>query len=221
MPDMLILPTGDVLLVNGAARGTAGWNNAVSPVLTPFLYIADGIPGRKFVVLDATTTARMYHSSAVLLPGGSVLVGGSNPHRRYNFSGKPYPTELSLEIYRPYYLRTEHAELRPSILTVETSGNGGMSVAYGEPFGVTMVLRDYHGGGVSVALVAPSFSTHSFAMNQRMVVLHSLGLQKLSDVAYKATANGPPSRSVAPPGYYMLFLVHAGIPSEAVWVRLL
>ena len=44
------------------------------------------------------------------MPGGVILVGGSNPHRRYNFSGKSYPTELSLEVYQPYYLGPQYAE---------------------------------------------------------------------------------------------------------------
>ena len=222
MPDMIVLPTGDVIIINGASRGTAGWNDAVGPVLTPVLYRTGKPLGRRFLVLNPTTIPRMYHSSAVLLPGGGILVGGSNPHRRYNFTGKPYPTELSLEVYQPYYLGPQYAELRPSILTVEASAQ---VVSYGQVFSVTFVLPAYRpsgqGGGVSVALITPSFSTHSYAMNQRMLVLDVAGLDKLSDVTYKVTARGPPNSAVGPPGYYMLFVVHAGVPSEGVWVKVM
>jgi hypothetical protein len=30
----------------------------------------------------------------------------------------------------------------------------------------------------------------------------------------------PPKRGVAPPGYYMLFVLHQGVPSVARWVQL-
>lgn len=38
MADMLILPTGDILIINGARHGTAGWGSATTPSLAPFLY---------------------------------------------------------------------------------------------------------------------------------------------------------------------------------------
>ena len=41
MGDMLLLPTGDVLIINGAAKGTAGWGVAREPVLNPLLYHPD------------------------------------------------------------------------------------------------------------------------------------------------------------------------------------
>jgi len=31
---------------------------------------------------------------------------------------------------------------------------------------------------------------------------------------------GPSSAEIAPPGYYLLYVVHSGIPSSGVWVRL-
>lgn len=36
--NMLILPTGHILIINGAKRGSAGWNNAASLSLRPYLY---------------------------------------------------------------------------------------------------------------------------------------------------------------------------------------
>nr|CAD1830419.1 unnamed protein product [Ananas comosus var. bracteatus] len=58
MGDMVLLPTGDVLIINGAARGTAGWGLGREPVLHPVLYKVGGIrsnESRGFEVLRPTT----------------------------------------------------------------------------------------------------------------------------------------------------------------------
>ena len=218
MPDMVLLPTGNVVILNGAANGTAGWENAANPVLYPVLYkpdLPDPLP--RFELLAPGKTPRMYHSSAVLVPDGRILVGGSNPHRGYDFLAYPYPTELSLDAYHPDYLGPEFETLKPSIIAVEAANN---TASYGGNFSVTFSLQMLRSvAGISVALVAPSFTTHSFAMNQRVVVLDVAAVEEVAPFAYKVTARGPHSPAVAPPGYYMVFIVHAGIPSVAVWVQ--
>ncbi|KAM5567103.1 aldehyde oxidase GLOX-like [Rosa sericea] len=218
MGDMLLLPNGDVLILNGAANGTAGWEDAINPVLHPVLYKTyEPDPRRRFVVLNPTTIPRMYHSSCLLLPDGRILVGGSNPHQMYNFR-RAFPTELSLEAYLPPYLSPSSAPLRPTIISIEAEG--GNIVSYGQEFSVNFGLSVYRPGvAVTVALVTPSFTTHSLAMNQRVVVLEVASLKRLSVFDYKITARGPQSTTVAPPGYYMIFIVHAGVPGQALWVK--
>ncbi|PRQ40862.1 putative galactose oxidase [Rosa chinensis] len=218
MGDMLLLPNGDVLILNGAANGTAGWEDAINPVLHPVLYKTyEPDPSRRFVILNPTTIPRMYHSSCLLLPDGRILVGGSNPHQMYNFR-RAFPTELSLEAYIPPYLSPSSALLRPTIISIEAEG--GNIVSYGQEFSVNFGLSVYRPGvAITVALVSPSFTTHSLAMNQRVVVLEVASQKRLSVFDYKITARGPPSTTVAPPGYYMIFIVHAGVPGQALWVK--
>ncbi|XP_039023762.1 aldehyde oxidase GLOX-like [Hibiscus syriacus] len=215
MPDMVLLPTGDVIIINGAANGTAGWEDAVNPVLNPVLYSVNEEPDRRFTVLSPSKIPRLYHSVAMLLPVGSILVGGSNPHTSYVYTGL-YPTELSLEAYNPYYLDLKFNSIRPSIISVESSGS---SVLYGQRFGIAFSLSLYKQGEAFAALISPPFTTHSFGMNQRMVALKTASVVQLTMFEYKLQVYGPINANVAPPGYYMLFVVHSGIPSHAVWVK--
>lgn len=48
--DMVLLPTQEVLLINGAQSGVAGWNMAENPVLNPVLYRPNGALGSRFTV---------------------------------------------------------------------------------------------------------------------------------------------------------------------------
>lgn len=217
MNDMLLLPTGAVILINGATNGSAGWNDAVNPVFHPVLYLPEEHPAQRFVVMNPSDIPRMYHSTAALLPDGRILVGGSNPHPTYNFTAYPYRTELSLEAFYPPYLDPLYAHLKPTILGVKSTGG---TVSYKEMFSVTFVLTFYRSDlGMSVVMMTPSFNTHSVSMNQRMLVLKLVNVERLLAYGYKVNVIGPTNVNVAPPGYYMLFLVNAGIPSHAVWVR--
>ncbi|KAK4720418.1 hypothetical protein R3W88_010651 [Solanum pinnatisectum] len=218
MPDMLLLPTGDVLILNGAANGAAGWENAIDPVLNPGLYRPDEPdPGRRFTVLTPTTIARMYHSSAILLPDGRILVGGSNPHSTYNFTGVKYPTELSLEAFSPPYLATQYAHLRPLNQAIDV----GQVLSYGQQFSITFTLPfPQPDAEFMVSMIPPSFTTHSFGMNQRLLFLEIVGVERLFMFGYRVIVFAPPTRNIAPPGYYMVFVVHQGVPGHSVWVKI-
>ncbi|CAM8942888.1 unnamed protein product [Rhodiola kirilowii] len=56
-------------------------------------------------------------------------------------------------------------------------------------------------------------------MNQRMVVLETLATTHVSSSAYKVSVRGPTNGNIVPRGYYMLFVVHDGIPGTAVWIK--
>ncbi|XP_047959780.1 aldehyde oxidase GLOX-like [Salvia hispanica] len=220
MPDMIVLPTADVIILNGAGKGTAGWDSAVDPVLHPLLYRTNEPDARKrFSVLNPTTIPRLYHSAATLLPDGRILVGGSNPHVLYKFTGVRYPTELSLEAFSPPYLGSARTHLRPSILSVEGSADG-LTISYGQRFSVTFSLMVEPEGEFTVTMVAPAFNTHSFAMNQRLLVLYVADVQQVYSLTHRVIVHAPPTANVAPPGYYMVFVVHHGVPSHSVWIRI-
>ncbi|WOL15066.1 hypothetical protein Cni_G23847 [Canna indica] len=217
MGDMLLLPTCDVLIVNGAAAGTAGWDLARDPVTSPVLYRPDSPVGSRFDVLNQSETARMYHSTAVLDTYGRVLVGGSNPHNGYVFANVTFPTELSLEAFYPPYLS---AGPRPRLL------NAKAEVGYGEMVTVQFeAAGEYYSAcsalNLEVVAIAPAFSSHALGMNQRVVVLPVMRAGWTpQQFVYEAVVVTPPSPEVAPPGYYLWFVVHGGVPSVGVWVRI-
>jgi hypothetical protein len=66
----------------------------------------------------------------------------------------------------------------------------------------------------SVALVRNGAVTHAFNADQRLV---GVSFTKGSGVL---TVTAPPNHNIAPPGYYMLFLVNnSGVPSVASFIQ--
>ena len=103
MGDMIILPTSDVLIINGAQIGSQGWGAASNPAFQPCLYATYNAANR-FTLLAPTTIARMYHSTANLLTDGRILLAGSNTHQFYTYNNTAFPTEFRVEAFSPPYL---------------------------------------------------------------------------------------------------------------------
>ena len=74
-------------MLNGARVGSGGGFMADDPVLQPVIYNPSASAGSRFETMPATTIPRLYHSAAVLLPSGEVLVSGSNPAVGYSAKG--------------------------------------------------------------------------------------------------------------------------------------
>ncbi|MFL6575505.1 MAG: galactose oxidase-like domain-containing protein [Povalibacter sp.] len=144
--------------------------------------------------------ARLYHSVALLLPDGSVMVGGGGaaPDAPVN--------NLHSEIYYPPYLYDApgHFASRPSITSAPDT------LLAGQPFTVgvnsTTIQR--------VTLVKTGAVTHSFNMDQRFVELAFTASDKVLSIEM-------PSRATdIPPGYYLMFVINsAGRPSRGRMVR--
>ncbi|KAG7021294.1 Aldehyde oxidase GLOX1, partial [Cucurbita argyrosperma subsp. argyrosperma] len=219
MGDMLILPTGDLLILNGATSGTSAWNFAEGPNFTPVLYSPDKPLGQRFKPLLATTIPRMYHSSAAVLPDGQILVAGSNTNAGYLYDVK-YPTELRVEKFSPPYLDPSNAAFRPAIdeQSLELSWQYGGEFSVNFNLKVDGVLDEEN--DIRVSIYPPPFTTHGYSMNQRLVVLSIKEVAETGAGAYKVTVAAPPSGIIAPPGFYMLFVVYRGIPSVATWIQI-
>jgi hypothetical protein len=210
MGDMLILPTGEVLIINGASQGTAGWGLGRQPNLAPVLFTP---VNNRFQVMSETGIPRLYHSTANVMPDGSVLVGGSNPNFGYTFKGTLFPTELSIQRYNPYYLNKGYDGRRPYITAISN-----VNLGYGTSFTVT-----YHTAqalnGVAFHLYAPPFTTHTYSMNQRMLVLGSNAPVRVGR-SYVSRVYAPPNAVTAPSAYHLLTVVNQGTPSASAWVHI-
>ncbi|TYH04204.1 hypothetical protein ES288_A09G280100v1 [Gossypium darwinii] len=225
MGDMIVLPNGNILLINGASSGTAGcvrdvtgWEQGRDPVLSPVLYQPDNNIGSRFELQNPTTIPHMYHSTAALLRDGRVLVGGSNPHAFYNFTGVLFSTELSLEAFSPAYLDSKFNELRPTIIAPKSMSG----IRYQKKYTIEVVLNNdkVDESSVSVTMFAPAFNMHSFSMNQRLLVLENEKVTVVDNSMYNVEATTPRSRNITPSGFYLLFMVHQDISSQGIWVRL-
>ena len=196
MPDAVLLPDGTVLVVNGSSTGVA--DNGINPVLEADLYDP---ATDTWTTLGAMRVPRLYHSTALLLPDGRVLTAGKD--EEFN----PYPfnyPEYRIEVFSPPYL---FKGPRPVIAAAPSA------IGYAATFDVDTPDA---GAITAAALLAPGAVTHSFNMGQRHV-----GLQIVATGTGAVSLAAPPDPHVAPPGYYMLFLLNAaGVPSIASFVHL-
>ncbi|HET7770109.1 MAG TPA: galactose oxidase-like domain-containing protein, partial [Chloroflexota bacterium] len=196
MPDAVLLPDGTVLVTNGSSTGVA--DNGINPVLEADLYDP---ATDTWTTMAAMRVPRLYHSTALLLPDGRVLTAGKD--EEFN----PYPfnyPEYRIEVFSPPYL---FKGPRPTI----TAAPGAIG------YGATFEVETPDGGTVAAAcLMAPGAATHSFNMGQRHV-----GLTVAAAAGGSVWLVAPPDANVAPPGYYMLFLLSAaGVPSVGKFVQL-
>ncbi|MGZ6968990.1 MAG: galactose oxidase-like domain-containing protein [Acidimicrobiia bacterium] len=145
--------------------------------------------------MASPTVPRVYHSSALLLPDGRVATFGGNPVNNF---------EMRVEIFTPPYL--QQSTPRPAITfsPTEINYNGTYSILTSQ----AAALR-------SAVLVRPGAVTHSTDPDQRLVDLPLTAIN--GGISVKVTN----SANIAPPGWYMLFVVDGnGVPSVAKWVHL-
>ena len=141
-------------------------------------------------------------ATALLLPDGRVLAAG---HDAY-LNAPPFDhSRYQLEAFSPPYL---FRGPRPLI-----------SAAPGQTsYGSTIEIRTSDAADIqSVALIRQGSVTHTINTDQRYVGLAILPPRQ-SD---RLTVQAPPDANIAPPGYYMLFIVNGrGVPSVAAWIRI-
>ncbi|KAG2485822.1 hypothetical protein HYH03_015532 [Edaphochlamys debaryana] len=224
----VLLPNGQVLLINGAQRGLLGDAAAGGvamlnePNFRPVLYDPEAAPGLRFTTLARSQIARLLHSTAGLTLDGGVLVAGGDRSKAYTCSEPHSPSpwgfpEFRVEVFSPpFVFDTPH---RPVITSTSDP------FRYGETDIITFTLEDPTANVTSVVLVAPSSDTHGFNMHQRVVELEILAYdtdnnhRAASQGQHTVTVRAPPSAAVAPAGPYMLYLVAGTTYGPGVWVK--
>ncbi|MFN0140425.1 MAG: galactose oxidase-like domain-containing protein [Pyrinomonadaceae bacterium] len=186
----VILPTGHVFVTGGTSTPGSEEVSQAGCVREGEVY-DPGIDWDSSTYLPGTGTwthveragvRRHYHSSALLMPDGSVWTAGSN--------GDGTARELRIEIYRPPYMgqvARPRIEESPAAITYRSTFSVGVA-------GAGAIRR--------VALMRCGTVTHAFDGDQRYVDLEFAvsGDDSLSVVA-------PPDPSIAPPGFYMLWVI--------------
>ena len=138
---MVLLPDGTYMLMNGAMQGVAGFGLATEPNMQALLYDPTQPLNSRFSILNSTIVARMYHSEAILLPDGSVLVSGSDPE------DPRFPQEYRVERYVPPYINAGLQQ--PSFEIVDNKTDW----AYGETVTISVTLHQGSTDGMRVSLI--------------------------------------------------------------------
>ena len=187
------LPDGSVI-ATGGLTSSDGYKlqNAVLPV-----EIWDPAT-ETWSTMAAQANGRGYHSTALLLPDGRVLVAGGG-----QLPGYPVTNQTNAQIFSPPYL---FKGPRPAITSAP------QTVQFASKFIVGTANPD----GISkVSLVRLGDDTHAFDQNQRFVPL------TFRSIGGNLEVDSPANPNLAPPGYYMLFIVdQVGVPSVSTMVRL-
>ncbi len=193
-----VLPSGQVAVTGGSKFNDRGDGDTVLQS-----EIWDPKTGR-WSVGASGAVYRGYHSTAILLQNGALLLAGG---------GAPGPVNnQNAEAYYPPYLFTSvngKAALapRPQIVSLST-----VQVQHGQNLQFELTSQN---GLAQVVLVGLSQTTHSFNATQRR---HAVAFtQADTTVSVQAPASG----NIAPPGYYQLVAIdQKGVPSPGVIVAL-
>jgi len=187
------------LLPDGTVLATGGEKNTDVFDQTQAVFPAElwSPVTESWTTLAPLSVPRFYHSTALLLPDARVLVAGGG-----RWGGGAVDDQLSAEIYSPPYL---FKGTRPAITSAPSA------LAYNSPFSV--VTPDA-ARIASVSMLPLGTVTHHFNQNQRYLNL------PFQVIAGGLSIQAPANANIAPPGYYMLFLVDTnGVPSLAAIMK--
>jgi hypothetical protein len=148
---------------------------------------------------------RLYHSVALLMPDATVLTGGGGSPNTFLA-----PNNLNAEVYYPPYLfkkdgSGEFAE-RPKIKSAPDQASYGAQVDLGVD--AQAITR--------VTFIKVASATHAQVFDQRYMELKIVAKE-----ASKISVQMPDKMTVAPPGFYQVFVFNQdGTPSVAKILRL-
>jgi chitodextrinase len=187
LPDGTVLVTGGGRTVNREDQSTA--------VKQAELWDPNS---ETWTTLASEQVGRLYHSTAVLMQDGRVLISGGG-----RFSDSPQPSDMeNAEWFAPPYL---FKGPRPVITSAPTTLSYGAQFTVQTPDAARIA---------KVSLVRLANVTHTINMGQRFLPL------TFTQGAGSLTVTAPPNANYATPGYYMLFIVDTnGVPSVAPIVK--
>jgi hypothetical protein len=191
----VLLPDGKILMVGGISSyghsdDTHGEHGAV---LEAEMY--DPLTNN-WTLMAAQQKARVYHSTALLLPDARIISMGSNPRAK--------SIEKTIEVFSPPYLFWGE---RPEIF--QHPGQ----IAYGQAFSIRVFPARQIG---QVVLMRPEVLTHVTNTDQRLLELE---FKIMDEETLKV--QGPPTPAHMPRGYCLLFVLDNGfVPSVGKFVQL-
>ncbi|MEM7307289.1 MAG: galactose oxidase early set domain-containing protein [Planctomycetota bacterium] len=209
-PATVILPNADIAVIGGHVPGDPF---GFIELNAEYIHLRDGLPYsvEEGNPLDDREDEiwRGYHTVALLLPDGRVMVTGG---RAGGANSSPIE-RASVQFLSPPYMFQE----RPVINTAPST----MTAGSGQVYTVTSSSPINE-----VVLVGFGSMTHSVDMNQRHLQLRKVEAVPIEGpmpmLSYVAAVKAP-SKRWAPPGYYMLFVLTGPnrVPSEAKIVQVL
>lgn len=193
------LPDGTYLILGGAKQGVAGFGLANTPNNNAVLYDPSKELHNRMTIMDNTTIARMYHSEAITLLDGRVLVSGSDPQDGVN------PQEYRVEVFHPPYLLK--GDPRPTFEIYNTDWEFEEEISF--TLGGSAV-----NGEITATLLGSVSSTHGNSMGTRTL------FPAVSCSGTSCTVTAPPGPYICTPGWYQFFVLDGGIPAVGVFVRI-
>jgi galactose oxidase len=215
-----LLPDGKVLVTGGTS--STGFNNPAGAIGPAELWDP---ATETWTTLASITGPRVYHSTALLLPDGRILSAGGTTSASDELTGRH-----DAEIFSPPYLFQDDGT---PVITRPAIFDGPSIIGYGQTFGVTMPDSQVIG---QVSLIRLGSVTHAFNQEQRF---NRLSFTQAADSSWQQldvvppdsilvvqprenlSITAPATNRLAPPGYYMLFILNdRGVPSVAKIVKL-
>ena len=191
--NLALLPDGTVFMSGGRQLSVSPPNGGACWIYDP--------KATSWTEMDPVANARQYHSLTVLLPDARVATAGHE-----------CPDDNTIEIFSPPYLFKSDGS--PATQPVITSAPA--LVHHGHEFDVETpdacaIDR--------VVLVRPAAVTHQTDSEQRVIHMNS---RVTGPTTLQVEApDGWHPHSLAPQGWYMLFLIdNAGVPSVAEFIEL-
>ena len=188
----VVLPNGRVMVVGGSAVLNAGQGVSYQPeIWDPAT--------EQWSLMAQSQRMRLYHSTAILLKDGRVLVSGG---------GAPGPEDnKNAEVFTPPYLfNASGLAPRPTITSAPEEAPYGAKISVNHPSGNNITR---------VTLIKTGAVTHAFNMEQRFIEAD------FTDTSSGVRVTIPDSANIATPGYYLMHLIdNQGVPSEGHIIRI-